>query len=375
MRLRLGAAGPVLLGVALSGCSALGGKPDPVCRPLEVKELPALGALRGAWMDDERFVVTDLHQSRLLVYDTSRGLEQIVHGWDTEDVSLTYQWPMDIRPWGRGFVLVDLPGKPPSRLLELDGELRPVRVAWKGDGEPTDGGWEGTEVINVFELAVLGDKLFLQAERPKSASLPGRVYVELGTGSGSGSGRGESALGELAAWPGFEGERDSPGMVLRHLAAVGRSTGSVFALRYSNAPFIQELAGEGRRLKAFPELPAPLPTLPQASSSDRSAYNAAIEASSYPAGLYADEDSLYVLMRDATGDRPAWDLHRIHPERDEVVGRLRLPTNAVHVKLLPGRRFWALEESGSGVDTFRTPTRLLLLSSAAIRAGEVTSCD
>ncbi len=372
MTRRIAPGGAVLGSLLLCGCSAVG-TPEPACRPLEVAELPALGALRGAWIDNERFVVTDLHQSRLLVYDTSKGLEQIVHGWDTEDVNLSYRWPMDIRPWGRGFVLVDLPSRPPARLLELDGKLRPVRVAWHGDNERIDGGLEGTEVTNVFELAVLGDSLFLQAERPTSESLPGRVYVELGTRHGSG--RDDRVLAELAAWPGFEGERDSPGMVLSHLAAVGRGAGSVFALRYSNAPFIQELAGEGRSLNAFPKLPAPLPTLPQASSSDRSANNAAIEASSYPAGLYADEDSLYVLIRDATAQRPAWDLHRIDPEQDEVVGKLRLPTNAVHVNLLPGRRFWVLEESGSGVDTFRTPTRLLLLSSAAIRAGEVPSCD
>ena len=373
MRLTFAAAGPVFSLLLLSGCSAVG-TPEPTCRPSEVAEFPLLGGIRGTWMDDERFVLADMHQSRLLVYSTSEGLVRVVHGWDTEDVDLSFRLPLDIQPWGKGFVLVDAPTTTPGRLLELDGKLRPVRVMWRGDAGRTDDGWEGKEIVNVFELAAVDDRLFLQAERLDSSGPVERVYAQFGTGRRSG--RPEGALGELAAWPGFAGERDSPGMVLSHLAAVGRSGASVFALRYSPGPFIQELVGEGRSLKAFPNLPAPLQAVPRSGPEGRSDYHAAVEASSYPAGLYGDEDSLYVLMRDATGDRPVWDLYRIDPQRDGVVGKLRLPANAVHVNLLPGRRFWVLEESTSGLEGyFRPPIRFLLLSSAAILAGEVPSCD
>ena len=139
---------------------------------------------------------------------------------------------------------------------------------------------------------------------------------------------------------------------------------------------MQELVGAGRRLEAFPRLQTPLPTLPRDGPEGRDAFYAALEASSYPAGLFADEDSLYVLMRDAMGGEPVWDLHRIDPKRDAVVDKIRLPTNAPHVSLLPGRRYWVLEESTSGLEGyFRPPIRFLLLSSAAILAGEVPSCD
>ena len=119
-----------------------------------------------------------------------------------------------------------------------------------------------------------------------------------------------------------------------------------------------------------------MPALPRGGPEGRDAFYAALETSSYPAGLYADRDSLYVLIRDATGDAVVWDLHRIDPRRDEVVGKIRLPTNAAHVSLLPGSRYWVLEEASSGLEhPLRPPIRFLLLSSTATRAGEVPSCD
>lgn len=81
-------------------------------------------------------------------------------------------------------------------------------------------------------------------------------------------------------------------------------------------------------------------------------------------------------MRDATGDAVVWDLHRIDPKLAAVVGKLRLPSNAPRVGLLPGRRYWVLQEASSGQeDPSRPPIRLLLLDATAIRAGEPLSCD
>ncbi|MXX74978.1 MAG: hypothetical protein F4210_14380 [Holophagales bacterium] len=347
--------------------------PEPACRPLEVAEFPLLGGIRGTWMDDERFVLADLHQSRLLVYSTSEGLVRIVNGWESDDLELNFVSPMDIQPWGDGFVLADS-FRDAERLFELDAALRPVRLLWEGDARRTEEGWVGEKIVNLGELVALDDRLYLRAERFSNLHEANRGYAEFGLHRRSDTL--ERALGERRAWPGFAGERDSPGMPFSHLAASGRRSASVYALRYSPAVFIQELAGEVRSLNAFPELPTPLPTLPQASQDRMAEFYAALEASSYPAGLYGDEDSLYVLMRDATGGEPGWDLHRIDPQRDEVIGRVRLPTKAAHVSLLPGRRYWVLEESSSGLDrSFRPPIRFLLLSSAALRAGEVPSCD
>lgn len=366
------APGSAVLGsLLLYGCSAVV-QPGPACRPLGTAELPALGAVRGTWMDDEQFVLADLHQSRLLVYGADDGLVRTVSGSESEDPALNFVSPMDIQPWGRGFVLAAGFGIQ-DRLLELDPDLRPVRELWESDVEPSNAEWSGDELHFVTRLAALRDRLYLEASRRDDAGHPEQEFAEFGVDSRPGASPG--ALREVAAWPGFAGEIGWYGSD-SDLAATGGRDGSVFALRFApDSPFIQELVRRGRRLEAFPDLPVPLSELLRFGGGGWAGWEV-LEASSYPAGLYADRDSLYVLMRDATGDGVVWDLHRIDPELDAVVGQIRLPTNAPHVGLLPGRKYWVLEEASSGQEhSRRPPIRFLLLSSAAIRAGEVPPCD
>ena len=163
----------------VAGCSLVG-KPEPACRPLEVAEFPLLGGIRGTWMDDERFVLADLHQSRLLVYNTSRGLVRIVNGWESVDPELNFVSPMDIQPWRGGFVLVDLSARE-DFLLELDSELQPVRVLWKSDVVQVDGVWRGEEIDGLDEVATLGDRLYLRAGRLSDSRVTLQpLYAEFG---------------------------------------------------------------------------------------------------------------------------------------------------------------------------------------------------
>ena len=380
-------ASAVLGSLLLCGCSAFV-QPGPACRPLETAELPMLGQMRGTWMDEEQFVLADLHQSRLLVYGVDDGLVRTVSGSESDDLALNFVSPMDIQPWGRGFVLAD--GYPnQDRFLELDPKLRPVRVLWESDVESTTGVSSGAgggryqiitgdEVFAITRLAALRDRIFVEGSRTDDARRSELQHWEeefAAFAADSRPGVRRGALREVDAWPGFAGELAWYGSA-SDLAATDDRAGSVFALRFApDGPFIQELVGQGRRLKAFPDLPVPLPELLRFSGGGWSGWGP-LEASSYPAGLYADRDALYVLMRDATGEGVVWDLHRVDPELDAVVGKLRLPTNAPHVGLLPGRRYWVLLEASSGLEhPRRPPIRLLLLSSAAIRAGEVPSCD
>ena len=53
-------------------------------------------------MDDERFVLADLYQSRLLVYSGSEELQRVVNGWENEDLELHFVSPADIQPWEDG---------------------------------------------------------------------------------------------------------------------------------------------------------------------------------------------------------------------------------------------------------------------------------
>ena len=328
-------------------------------------------------MDDEQFVLADLYQSRLLVYDSSRGLVRIVNGGESGDPALNFGSPMDIQPWGRGYVLADGYWDQ-DRFLELDPKLRPVRVLWESDRVKTRDGWSGGEVFAITELAALRDRLYVVGSRLEDArhselGQSEQEFAEFGVDSRPSAP--PAGLREVAAWPGLAGELGWYGSAF-DLATTGGLAGSTFALRFApDGPFVQELVGKGRRLEAFPDLPVPLPELLHRLGGGWVGW-AAQEASSYPAGLYGDEDSLYVLMRDATGEAVVWDLHRIDPELDAVVGKLRLPTNAPHVSLLPGRRYWVLEEASSGLEhPLRPPIRLLLLDAASIRAGEPVSCD
>ena len=372
--------GAVLGSLLLCGCSAVG-TPEPVCRPLEVAELPKLGLMRGTWMDEEQFVLVDSPRSRLLVYRVDEGLVRIVDGRESADPALHFGEPRDVQPWGRRYVLAVRYGDQErllegdqERLLELDRNLRPVRMLWETDRERVPGGWSGEEVWAITQLAVLRDSLYVKAVRLDVPRLSEyfqheREFAEFGLASRPG------ALSELAAWPGFPGELGWIGTA-SELVATDDRAGSTYALRFApDDPFIQELVGEGRRLDAFPDLPTPFPESLRAAGGGWTGWGP-LEAGSYPAGLYADRDSLYVLMRDATGAAVVWDLHRIDPEQDAIVDKVRLPTNAPHVGLVPGRRYWLLQEATSGVeDRLRPPIRLLLLDAAEIRAGEPVSCD
>ncbi len=371
------ALGSAVLGsLLLCGCSAVG-TPEPACRLLEVAELPMLGLLRGTWMDEERFVLVDTQQSRLLLYDVAEGLVRSVNGRESADLELNFVWPVGIERWGRGYVLADrYPDQ--DRLLELNANLRPIRVLWESDvEEKTTGVWIGDDVLSITQLAALRDRLYVEGSRLDDARHSELLqweeeFVEFRADPRPGA---PSALREVAAWPGLPGELGWFGSA-SDLAATSDRAGSTFALRFApDDPFIQELVGEGRRLEAFPDLPSPFPESLRAAGGGWSGWGP-LEASSFPAGLYADRDSLYILIRDATGDAVVWDLHRIDPERDEIVSKLRLPTNAPHVSLLPGPRHWLLLEASSGLDhPLRPPIRLLLIDAAAIRAGEVPSCD
>lgn len=266
-------ASAVLGSLLLCGCSAVV-QPGPACRPLETAELPRLGLLRGAWLDDERFVLADLHRSRLLVYGTAEGLVRSVNGWESADPALAFVSPMDIKPWGRGYLLAD--GYPnQDRFLELDSKLRPVGVLWESDVESTTGVSSaasggryqiitGDEVFAITRLVAVRDRIYVEGSRTDAARRSELQHWEeefAAFAADSRPGVPRGALREVDAWPGFPGELAWYGSA-SDLAATGDRAGSIFALRFSSdGPFIQELVGQGRRLGAFPDLPVPLPEL------------------------------------------------------------------------------------------------------------------
>ena len=131
------------------------------------------------------------------------------------------------------------------------------------------------------------------------------------------------------------------------------------------------------RLQAFPDTATSLPALPPLRGwHDAEAVYAVAEASTWPVGLYRDQELLYLLVREQARGEVAWSLYVIDPKEDALVGRIGLPTAAAHASLLPGEKHWILEESSSfSDDVFRQPTGLVLLDVGAIRDGGPLTCE
>ncbi len=354
----------VLFGTLLF-CSASGQAAD--CTLLPTAELPRLGGLRGAWLSDERFVLVDFKRPRLLVYGTDEGFERSVLGVVTSpDVA------EDLKPWRNGLLLAEST-REVRRLHYLDSDLRAVSVPWqvatKGEAVGTSEVARPSGVTSVFQIVVLDDRVFLQGRKTDSA-----VIVELATSAEPGH---VASLHEVAGWAAVPGEARYWTMPsVRTLAVTSGEAAAAFALRFGRTVHVQQLSGRSRQLVAFPDVEDPLPVFPPGGWENLQEYHTVLEAASYPAGVYGIGESLFVLMKSMVNDEPVWDLHRIDPVADTVVGRTRLPTRATFVSLLPGPKYWVLEESSSHfADLFRKPLRLLLLESAAVRSGEPLSCD
>lgn len=158
----------------------------------------------------------------------------------------------------------------------------------------------------------------------------------------------------------FEILRDwAPGHPARSLYLLGNpyvaSIGNRgYFLSLDGAPALYEVTlGEGRSsLRRIPLSVAPVSIpasrIPAGPGSVAARYSA-LEGSSVPAGLYAWQDSLFVLMRPPLEGAPGnrWFLARVDPRRGTVSGGVFLPTQAKHLTLVPGPRFWAILEKGA----------------------------
>lgn len=99
------------------------------------------------------------------------------------------------------------------------------------------------------------------------------------------------------------------------------------------------------RLSAFPEGFEFTPTLPRwTRKDDFPVVMAAMTKTTMAAGLYAWRGDLWVLTRKPEGNATRWELTRIDPNRDEVLGKMVIPTKAEHLTVVPGPLGWAFVE-------------------------------
>ena len=380
LSLRLGC---LLALLSLGGAQGVSGTD---CRQVGAEELPRLGGVEGAWLEVDRFALVDSKRNRLLVYDTETG-------------EVSYSGPPDLPSWLPGskgdlshptaigsnheavILGVHTPPTPDTggaaSLTMLDNGLRPRSLLRWTTKDRSDSSPEPPLGAHIRELAVGAGRIFAWVKPGPSYFL---LELEL---------RPEEA-GEFDLvndWPTLDGEYPRLShLPVRSLATTRGDLPGVFALRFADVPFIQVLVGEGdkgevegmARLKAFPDEVKVFPPLPQVTGwGSADGFYAAAEAAEYAAGLYGDGAVLYVLARTVPElGKVAWRLHRIDPRTDSVLDSTDLPTRASHVSLLPGERYWLLEESSSFADDmFRQPTRLLLLDAEAVRSGRPITCD
>ena len=99
-------------------------------------------------------------------------------------------------------------------------------------------------------------------------------------------------------------------------------------------------------LSAFPEDFELTPILPRVTRLDFPVVMAAMEKTAMAVGLYAWKGDLWVLTRRPEGNATRWELIRINPDRDQVLGTAVIPTRANHLTVVPGSLGWAFVEKG-----------------------------
>ncbi len=381
-RLSLRLAGLLAL-LSLGGAQGVSGTD---CRQVAAGELPRLGGVEGVWLEADRFALVDSKRNRLLVYDAETGEVSYsgppdLPSW-LPDPKGGLPHPTAIGPDPEGVILgLHSPPTPDTggaaSLLLLDNELRPRNLLRWTTKHREDSSPEPSLGAHIRELAVGPGRIFAWVK-------PGPSYFLLELE------RQPEEAGEFDLvndWSTAKGEYPRLShLPLRSLATTQGEAPGVFALRFADRPFIQVLVGgrdkaEGEGvvgLSAFPDEVKVFPPLPQVTGwGSADGFYAAAEAAEYAAGLYGDGAVLYLLARTVPElGKVAWRLHRIDPRTDSVLDSTDLPTRAAHVSLLPGERYWLLEESSSFADDmFRQPTRLLLLDAEAVRSGRPITCD
>jgi len=108
------------------------------------------------------------------------------------------------------------------------------------------------------------------------------------------------------------------------------------------------------RMRAFPEhlrgskaSPKLAPLLPHFSTIEEYPRTMEVsESADMPAGLFAWEDSLFLLSRTFEHGQRRWYLSKIDPAADRVLWTVRVPGSSHHMMVIPGDQEWAFLEKG-----------------------------
>jgi hypothetical protein len=148
-----------------------------------------------------------------------------------------------------------------------------------------------------------------------------------------------------------------------------------YFVKMSKKPGIYNVSRTGHeisRLTAFPQECRVRPDFKTRMTGPKTAaaHFAELETFTVPAGLYSQGGMLYLLVRTPDPRRgTAWWLYEIEPRGDRIVGRVRLPTSASHVTLVPSESSWYLfERSSVGENQRQEIATMVVLPSSAVAA-------
>jgi hypothetical protein len=309
-------------------------------------------ASSGSWLGDggsETLLLSDPLVRQILLFDkrgqlTGRLAGEVESATGAEAVSLVH--PASLRQVGADEVLV-LDGVQ-QKILELDSQMEVSRES--AAGQPVAGDRMLRRLYDWAPLAGGGLVGFADVEGPPEVWHRAFVY-----GDGS---QPLTTFGELVPLDPL------CNLYLRDGLHYVASLGDVgYALRLEPDPSLVEFTpgGQARELPSFPEDFHHAPLLER----DRKLLESfqfirqetellmQIERAPMAAGLYAWDGGLYLLAKGAAemdGSTPWW-LVQLDPRDGSERARVRLPTDAAHLTLVPGDEHWALVEKGpvSGV--------------------------
>jgi hypothetical protein len=157
--------------------------------------------------------------------------------------------------------------------------------------------------------------------------------------------------------------------------ALAQVDGEVFALVFEGGPHLERVFPGTRRLRSFPPGFAEVPVIPRRASNPPLERARRFEAASMAAGLFGQDNRLYLLTRRPAGGATVWSLHRIDPIRDTIEATIPLPTTAPHLVVVPGSREWAFVEQEVNVVTNRgkRTRRILFIPSRELRRAPATT--
>lgn len=307
--------------------------------------------------------------------------------WDSENQRLLMVDPVSDR-----VVSYNLLGERDT-IPSLSSQLHPVKIARASDGfllELADGA-----MLNLDRRLAVTDRKFAvklppaaaktslfqwSSSAPNSltafAAVSGKVEDE--TRYGFFGAQGNSGLRLLL--PADKHQKD---FFLLGYPYIASTAGETFFLSMAKHPALYRVKN-GKAEKLIDALPREYAVRPDFSTPKMTGAPSAVarlaelETFSIPAGLYAQDGYLYLLAREpASSGKTTWWLYQIDPAGSgSVLGRVRLPTNAHHLTVIPTPdRGWMLIERGrAGLDSSRPPNQVqtvgpvVVVSNAAIRS-------